>query len=266
VETEKRLIGAALDGRPIIPIDNCSGVITGDFMCQVTERPLMSLRALGGSGMKMVGNAFSVLINGNNVVIADDMVRRVLKYSMDADMEDPETRTFKRNPLAEILADRGKFVAAVLTVCRAYIVAGRPGKLPPLLSFEPWSDLVRSALVWLDRRDPVLTISETRQRDPVRSTRANVFDAWTRDLGNEKSYQASEIISSAGVELRTALLELAGDYKDPTVISSKRLGKWLVKTEKNISDGQKLVADRSDLRRLRWRLRSTKPEPAPDPY
>ena len=83
---------------------------------------------------------FYIFASKENVVIAADMVRRVLKCSMDADMEDPEKRVFKRNPLAEILADRGKFVAAVLTVCRAYIEHGmhkrrQPVKLWYLSSF-----------------------------------------------------------------------------------------------------------------------------------
>jgi hypothetical protein len=177
-ETEKRLVGAALEGRPMIALDNCTGVIAGDFLCQVTERPLMTLRPLGTSDTKRVGNAFSVFINGNNAVVAADMVRRTLKCSMDADTEHPETRTFKRNPLAAILADRGKYIAAVLTVCRAYICAGYPGKQAPLASFEAWSDLVRSALVWLERPDPASTIAALRESDPVREARANVFEAW----------------------------------------------------------------------------------------
>jgi putative DNA primase/helicase len=179
---------------------------------------------------------------------------------MDADMEDPETRTFKRSPLAEILADRGKFVAAVLTVCRGYICAGYPGKQTPLASFEPWSDLVRSALVWLERQDPASTIAEMRESDPAREARAKIFDAWTAALGTENSYQVGEIISAAAAvkDLRAAMLEVASDYNDSTVISSKRLGKWLMKTQKNIFDGRKLIADRSDLRRPRWKLQSTK--------
>jgi putative DNA primase/helicase len=255
-ETEKRLIAVAMEGRPIIALDNCSGVIAGDFLCQVTERALMTLRPLGTSVTKRVGNAFNVFVNGNNAVIAADMVRRTLKCSMDANTEEPENRTFTRNPLAEILANRGKYIAAVLTVCRAYICAGRPDKLPELASFEAWSNLVRSALVWLGRPDPVGTIAGLREGDPVREARANVFEAWTATLGTERSYQVSELISEAAPlqRLRDALLQVAADYKEPGTISAKRLGRWLVSTHKNIAGGQKLVADRTDKARIRWRL------------
>jgi putative DNA primase/helicase len=48
-ETEKRLVGAALAGHPLIGLDNCRETLEGDFLCQITERPLLQLRALGKS-------------------------------------------------------------------------------------------------------------------------------------------------------------------------------------------------------------------------
>jgi putative DNA primase/helicase len=70
------------------------------------------------------------IANGNNVTIGADTVRRTLQIRLDANAENPETRTFARDPVAEVLADRGPAVAAVLTVARAYRVGGMPGKLP----------------------------------------------------------------------------------------------------------------------------------------
>ena len=67
------------------------------------------------------------IANGNNVTIGADTVRRTLQIRLDANAENPETRTFARDPVAEVLADRGPAVAAVLTVARAYR-DGRPGR------------------------------------------------------------------------------------------------------------------------------------------
>ena len=50
-ETEKRLNGSALGGHPILALDNASGTIDGDLLCQITERPLLQLRPLGTSRM-----------------------------------------------------------------------------------------------------------------------------------------------------------------------------------------------------------------------
>ena len=65
-----------------------------------------------------------------------------------------------------VMADRGKYIAACLTICRAYIAAGRPDKLPKLASFGGWSDTVRSALVWLGEADPVKSHGHVEGRRP----------------------------------------------------------------------------------------------------
>jgi hypothetical protein len=51
--------------------------------------------------------------------------------------------------------NRGRLLGAALTILRGYCAAGRPDMgLPARGSFEGWSDLVRSAVVWIDLPDP----------------------------------------------------------------------------------------------------------------
>jgi len=95
-ETEKRLIGAALDGQPIVSIDNCNGELRSEFLCQAIERPLLKVRALGSSELIRIANSVSYFANGNNIQIAADLVRRTLQCRLDANMERPETREFQR--------------------------------------------------------------------------------------------------------------------------------------------------------------------------
>ena len=149
-ETDKRLIGAALDQRPIIAIDNVSELLASDLLCQIVERPLLQIRPLGTSALTRVSNASTTFANGNNMTVAADMVRRTVQCAMDANMEAPEEREFKADPIAMVLADRGKYIATCLTIGRAYVVAGKPDRKPQRPSYAGWSDLVRSALCWLD--------------------------------------------------------------------------------------------------------------------
>ena len=177
-ETEKRLNGSALGGHPILALDNASGTIEGDLLCQLPRRPMLQLRPLGTSKMVRAANTFSVLANGNNAEVAADMVRRTIECRLDANMETPEARVFTGNPLATITRNRGGYIAAALTIARAYICAGKPGRLPPLAIYEAWSDIVRSALVWLGRADPVASMASLRSTDPVRAARMALFQAW----------------------------------------------------------------------------------------
>ena len=97
-------------------------------------------------------------------------------------MEQPELRQFKFDPVARVLADRGKYIAAALTICRAYMVAGKPNPAPKLASFEGWSDTVRSALIWLGKEDPVKSMETARAEDPERIELSDMLEAWERSL------------------------------------------------------------------------------------
>jgi putative DNA primase/helicase len=137
-ETEKRLIGAVLAGYPIIALDNCNAELAGDFLCQASERPVLQLRPLGSSAVVRLTNTVTVFANGNNLVVVADLVRRTLICRLDANMENPDERTFRTDPVSTVLADRGRYVAAILTIARAYIAAGKPGLLSALPSYQAW--------------------------------------------------------------------------------------------------------------------------------
>lgn len=263
-ETEKRLIGAALAGYPIIALDNCNGVLTGDFLAQVTERPLLQLRPLGTSGVIRVANTFTVFANGNNITVSADLVRRTVLCTLDANMENPESRVFEQNPIADILADRGRYIGACLTVARAYVCQKSPNKLPRLASFERWSDLVRSLLVWLGKEDPASGVDTIRAEDPTRNARAAVFDGWAKTLIVGQGYVAGDIIDEAEKydmnsnafvhpDFRSALLGIAKS-KTADRIDGRRLGWWLHSSAKVVSGKYKLIVDRADVSRPKWKL------------
>jgi hypothetical protein len=49
IEMEKRLGAALMTGQPLISIDNISGELGGDALCQIIERPVVDIRVLGVS-------------------------------------------------------------------------------------------------------------------------------------------------------------------------------------------------------------------------
>ena len=72
----------------------------------------------------------------------------------------------------------------------------RPSRLPQLQSFAEWSDMVRSAMVWLDVEDPVKTQETLRENDPVLTALVRVATAWRTAFGNE-TRTVSEAIADA---------------------------------------------------------------------
>ena len=151
-ELEKRLGTAMLSGRALIALDNLNGVLTSDLLCQAVTQPLVAYRPLGASTEISLTCRSVFVANGNNISIADDLGRRTLLAQLDAKVEKPWQRTFQHNPLEEIASDRGKFIAAALTIPLAYLAAGIPSELATIANgFEQWSRFVREPLVWRRR-------------------------------------------------------------------------------------------------------------------
>jgi hypothetical protein len=253
-ETEKRLMGAAMEGRTLIMLDNCNGELQSEFLCQAIERPIIQPRPLGTSRMPPITNGFVCGANGNNIEIADDLVRRTLRCELDANMEQPYLREFQNDPIRTISADRGKYIGAVLTIARAYALAGRPGCPTPLASFKDWSNLVRGPLMWLDQEDPVETISRLTVADPRREILAAAFNAIAGAFPDGPFAPGCHVFSpreiveaSKGNEtLRNAVLAAGPRGKDDEV-SAKSLGWWLRRNDGRVVAGWKLIRqDRGD--------------------
>jgi putative DNA primase/helicase len=245
-ELEKRLGAAMLRGQAMISIDNVDGELRGEFLCQIIERPVVKVRPLGFSTLVQIESKATILATGINITPVGRVVRRVLKCSLDPQIERPELRTFQHAPVERVLADRGKYIAAA-----HYLAAGCPGELPSLASFPDWSRLVRSPLVWLGREDPIQTMDNAREEDPEFDEVRQVFGAWHGALGNA-AYSTGDAIKSAQErddrsqqlihpELLTTLSEVA-QSRSGGPLSPKKLGKWLKRYRNRIAGGLQLIS------------------------
>jgi hypothetical protein len=201
----------------------------------------VTARILGFSKMVDLSTNSLILATGNNLTFLGDMTRRVMPCRIDPECERPDAREFKTNLKEYIPANRHKLIGAVLTILRRYHLAGRPKQpIKPYGSFEVWSDLVRSALVWLGEADPCDTRRRTEAGDPVTAELSAVLALWAQYLGPEGKTTA-EVIELSGhpinADLKNALLEVAVSSKNPEVIDSKRLGHWLKKYEWRVEGG-----------------------------
>ena len=130
-ELQKRLGALLLAGERVVAIDNCEAPLGGEFLCQVLTQPVVRARILGRSeAPELPANAF-VTATGNNLALVGDMTRRAVLCRLDPGCERPELRTFPRSPIAAAKVERGRYLAAALTVLRAFVVAGRPRQRYP---------------------------------------------------------------------------------------------------------------------------------------
>ena len=258
-ETEKRLGAALLLGQAIVSIDNVNGNLGGDMLCQMIERPRVAVRPLGVSKLIHIESRSTTFATGNNIKLVEDMTRRAIVCSLDPNVERPELREFTVSPVDTVLADRGRYVAAALTVVRAYIVAGCPRALPALASFEEWSRLVRSALVWLGEADPVMTMESARAGDPATAGLRTLLHVWDGAVGQEGLLakelreRAEGLLLLGDENLHRALLEVAQGHGHS--LDTRKLAGYLSKFQGRIVDGLKLIGDRdSHAKQIRWRV------------
>jgi hypothetical protein len=229
-ETEKRLGAALLAGQPLISIDNVNGELRGDALCQIIERPIVEIRILGKSELvRIEARGTTIYCTGNNIVIVGDLVRRQITTSIDPRMTRPELRKFNFKPVEKVLEDRGKYIAACLTICRAYFVAGRPDKAPALASFEEWSNTVRSALIWLGKADPIQSMEVARENDPELGALRDVVTVWSKTIGIGRRHECNlvEVIAGIGrfTEFNSVMQNVVGKPRIPADVRS--LAYWL---------------------------------------
>jgi hypothetical protein len=232
-ELEKRLSSAVLDGMPVVAIDNVSRPLGGDFLCQVLDRPLVKVRLLGKSEGPKLEPRLILFATGNNLTLVGDIGRRAVIAHMDAACENPHQRQFTDNPLTRIVRDRGTYIAAALTLCRAFKLSGEPPEMR-LASFEQWSDTVRSAIRWAGGGDAVRTMATIAEDDPARERHAAVLIAWEKVFGSDEVSVAEIIKRATGrdqigelqeVELHDALMAVAASRGG--TLDTRRLGYWL---------------------------------------
>lgn len=263
-EDEKRLGALLLEGLPIFSLDNCSANINSDLLCQIGSQTLIKVRILGRSEAPLCEWLGTLFATGNNVGLVNDMTRRGLTGHFNSNEERPELRKFAFDPIKKVLANRGLYIAAILTMVRAYLLSGERVDCPPVATFTDsgWSRIVRETLIWLGLPDVWNCTEQARAEDPARKAARELVRLWKEILGTDKSYRVHEIVTKASEtrtvqtepgwtktheeymhsELRDFLLEQVGD-KRGFGIDGTRFGYWLRQIKGQIHEGYRIVPD-----------------------
>ena len=217
----------------------------------------------------------SLFATGNNVNLSGDMTRRGLICNLDAGVERPELREFEFSPIDRVLKDRGAYIAAVLTIARAYVVGGKLERLEKIGSYGQWSKFVREPLMWLGEADPAKSMEQAFKNDPNKSAAETLIAQWLEHLGTEQNYKVSEIVDKAketqpsmnmGVgtndwehirpDFFDVLLERCGERGN---IDVRKFGFWLRSLRGQIYSGYKIIVSSESAKHgHRWKLEKNK--------
>jgi len=275
-EMEKRIETAALSGRPIMHLNNLPNgmVVESEALAQLSTEGMVFIRKLGRHEEGLCDcRATTAYLNGNNVVIAADLVPRTVMCRLDPQLEQPENRTFRKDPIELVRADRGKYLGAVFTIVRAYKAAGCPPQEHKIVAgFEAWSRLIQQPLIWLGKQDPYGSMDALKALDPKR-------DELQALLGTLKKYfNADAIFTVADCWKKAEETEFSGQsirwqHKNQDLrevmtdqygkINQRSFGRKLMRHRDRIRDGWRIevVTDSTQSRVSVFKLKNVWAQP-----
>lgn len=247
-EAEKAAFSVLLDDVPAVLIDNVTRPIDDDWLCICLTSEVKSQRMLGMNKIVAAPTTVLWLITGNKLTFAGDMPARSLLCTIDARVENPESRVFEGPRIEErFLARRPELVVAALTVMRGFIASKvrAADLITPWGGFEEWSNLVRASLVWLGCEDPLESSRAVAAAAPSKRAHISMLEAWWTVFENRPATarQAIERIQklrgeagsswaptpSEAETLLDELLSEVGTSGKTGKLESKVLGRWIEK-------------------------------------
>lgn len=179
-ETRKALFAAARDGTGPLVLDNVpnGATIRSASVARATTARVLSDRILGRSATAQLPNNLTLIATGNNIGVEGDLHRRTVPILLNwPGPGRPQDRTdfvLGHDITHHVRRHRARYLSAVLTLLRAWVVADRPAPPPSMRTmpaFVGWSRCIGGALGLVGETALLGNGDVMRQRDPE-------ADAW----------------------------------------------------------------------------------------
>ena len=196
-QEQAKQLTAILDEGPLaVMFDNVKGYLkdSSDF-CMALTSPVYKGRLLGQSKMLKLPNRAVWVLNGNNVGVSGDAVRRILPINLNSD-ENPELRKHAFDPVAVIRSGLESLRADLIDLLATYSAYGREATRAAIggyASFEDWNGLVRGAVVWLGWGDPIQEMQAQQDADPEVQKLELLMLAWEQRFGFDAQFTFHEL-------------------------------------------------------------------------
>lgn len=234
-EWRKAITSLLLRSQLVVTIDNIEGTLYAPSLAAVLTATTYQDRILGRSEIVTLPNCTTWIGTGNNIKLAGDLPRRCIWVRMDARMARPwlrDTMSFKHPKLMDwAFKNRGAILEAILTIARAWVVAGMPeaSGLPNLGGYESYSRVVGGVLAFMGVRGFLGNLDAMYNETDTETPQWEVFlEAWHGIIG-DKPLTAVELIGhlSGNAELRAALPDCIAEMeaKNYSVKLGQNMGK-----------------------------------------
>lgn len=260
-ETTKQITSQLLMGSKIIWIDNVEKPLGGPSLDAALTGDMWAARELGKTKMLILKNSATWLATGNNIRIAGDLARRVIRVYINPNMENPEERdpTKYRFPRIReyIKANRADIVRDILTMALARHQSGFECPGLGMGSFESWSYWVRETLIYVGLAD-CLDTQRVYKRGQALSSIGTLLNCLFGVFNKARSGSSTDLFTPK--QLWDAVFEgarfsgtqdenngLVAAYRELTDDASLRAAAHILSRWSNrVVDGLKIVKDEVD--------------------
>lgn len=148
-EFRKQITSYLNEDTPIVVLDNLSAPLTAGPLAQVLTADVWADRILRKSVTARLPVRATWIATGNNIRLSGEIARRSYLIRINRDTARPFEHTdFLHDPLKPwVKENRSRLLSALLTLARAWFVAGKPAaEVEPMGSFESWSRVIGGIL------------------------------------------------------------------------------------------------------------------------
>ncbi|MBA2397065.1 MAG: hypothetical protein H0V70_30455 [Ktedonobacteraceae bacterium] len=199
-EWRKTLTSQLVEGNLLISLDNVDGLLYSSTLASFLTADVWTARLLGTMNSPEMPQRSMIMCNGNNLQLGGDIPRRSYRIRMDAGVSKPWMRNkFTYSPLIKFIRqDRGKIIASLLTMARAWIVAGRPAPatpLPALADFTGWCEVIGGILAFADVDGFLENLNQLYEETDTDGPQWAAFlEYWHATALGTKKYTAAQIV------------------------------------------------------------------------
>lgn len=246
---QKKVTTFIKEGARVLLFDNLVGSFGSPFLDMLLTSDIYTDRVLTVSKSIRVEMKTVIMGTGNNVTLAGDMGRRTIPIDLESNLERPEDRDdFKHRDLDEyILANRAKLVWSVLVIIRSWYCNGKTmHPIPPLGTYERWSNIVRQIIVDARYVDPIKSRQTIIESGDVAGDLLARFSAQLQYAMNRSMVScasANQIIdlgaNSNYLELKNCLNEMKKNPRQE--LTAIYLSKWLKGNLGRVVNKKKIV-------------------------
>jgi hypothetical protein len=245
---------------PVVAFDNLTGVVRSPVLEALATMEVWSNRLLGHSRDVSAPNDRLWLLTGNNAQFGGDLARRIASVALDPPSPMWHLKRFRLDLREWVPANRGRLLAALLTVARGWVIAGQRAEDVRSDDFARWAGSLAGMLSWAG-------IAGKFGGTEVETAISSDDEEWLAFLVeihrvmNDKPWTVKELVG----KIRTVGADFPPDKLDPDKLPgdlsdrwdrvglngrtggfSRSLGLWLKNRKGRYAGGWKIIAAPKD--------------------